>query len=516
VLGGPEAEDARVLAAAREAIAGLRALGDAGLPLDRRRVHDVLAAAPVRLGEDPAPHRVRVDSPEAIRARRFAAVFVCGLQEGEFPRVGTPEPFLSDDLRREVARAGGLALPLREDELDRERYLFYVCASRAERVLGLSTRVTDEEGGPEARSFLLDDVRELFDAEALEAGAARRSLADVTWPAREAPTVTERARALAARGPRRSEAPPEGLSSPEVLAHLEARREFSARAIEAFAGCGVRWLVDELLDPSSLEPDPEAVVRGRYAHAVLRLTYERLAERTGERRVTPGNLATAEGILATALREKRSEFRLSPKGPRVRAAARKLEFDLLRHLRREAGSRTRFEPAELELGFGVAREGELGLPALELAPGGVRVRGRIDRVDVDDGRAVVRDYKSGATVHGVGEWEEAGSLQAALYMLAVREVLGLEPVAGLYVPLSGRRPVPRGVVSAPWADALGEELDERDVRAPEEVEALLDRARERVIEGVGRLRSGAVRPCPETCAWNGRCSHPAICRVERR
>ena len=75
-----------------------------------------------------------------FRARRFDAVLICGLQEGEFPRVASPEPFLSDDDRRAIATASGLVLPVREDRLDRERYLFYICASRAERLLVLSSR----------------------------------------------------------------------------------------------------------------------------------------------------------------------------------------------------------------------------------------------------------------------------------------------------------------------------------------------------------------------------------------
>jgi superfamily I DNA/RNA helicase len=45
----------------------------------------VLEELEVRLGEPPQPDRVQVAQPEAIRARRFEAVFVCGLQEGEFP-----------------------------------------------------------------------------------------------------------------------------------------------------------------------------------------------------------------------------------------------------------------------------------------------------------------------------------------------------------------------------------------------------------------------------------------------
>ena len=101
-------------------------------------------------------------SPLDIRARRFEAVFVCGLQEGEFPRRAAPEPFLTDADRRAIAAASGLVLPLREDQLERERYLFYVCVSRAERLLVLSSRPCDEEGNPDPPSFFLDDVEALI------------------------------------------------------------------------------------------------------------------------------------------------------------------------------------------------------------------------------------------------------------------------------------------------------------------------------------------------------------------
>ena len=117
------------------------------------------------------------------------------------PAAARPEPFLPDDVRREVATASGLMLPLREDQLDRERYLFYVCASRAERLLVLSSRTSDEEGTPEAPSFFLDDVRELL----ADPPVRVRSLGEVTWTPDEAPTAAEWDRALAARGPRRQE-----------------------------------------------------------------------------------------------------------------------------------------------------------------------------------------------------------------------------------------------------------------------------------------------------------------------
>ena len=104
VLQGAELDDARAFRAARAALAELRALAEADrdLDLDAARVHDRLAAVQVRAGENPQPDRVQVASPEQVRARRFEAVFLCGLQADEFPRRAAPEAFLPDADRREI------------------------------------------------------------------------------------------------------------------------------------------------------------------------------------------------------------------------------------------------------------------------------------------------------------------------------------------------------------------------------------------------------------------------------
>lgn len=517
LLTGLEREDAAALRAARAALAEIDALAAAGvgLALEPAVLADRLADVPVPVGERPAPERVRVAAPEVVRARRYATVLVLGLQEREFPRRPVAEPFLSDELRREVGEATGLALPIREDELDRERHLFYVCASRAERRLVLSSRLTDEEGAPEAPSFFLDDVGELFPAGALEATTVRRSLGEVAWDLAQAPTELEHGRALAARGPRRSPPAPGGLRSPPVLAELAGRRDFSAGELEAFAGCGIRWLVEKVLRPESLDPDPEALVRGRLAHQALKLTLERLREGTGSARVTPETLPEAESILAEALEELGGEHRISVREGRRHAARARLEDDLRRHLRREAAAHGAFEPQELELAFGLDGEGETGdaLPALALEPEGMRVRGRIDRVDVHGDRALVRDYKAGSRVEGVGTWDAGDRLQVPLYILAARHLLGLEPAGGLYVPLSGGGR-PRGVVCGDDAETIGGDLSGSDVRDQGEIEATLAAARRRAGEVVERIRAGDVRPCPERCGPSGGCRYPAICRAE--
>ena len=509
VLRGPELEDPRVFTAARRALAELRAVveADPRTRLEPERVLTVLEELEVHLGEAPQPDRVQVAKPEAIRARRFEAVFVCGLQEREFPRGASPEPFLPDEDRRAVARASGLRLPVREDRLERERFLFYTCCSRAERLLVLSSRTSDEEGNPQAESFFVEDVRDLL-APGTEERA--RSLSEVTWAPEDAPTAAELERALAAAGARREEATAGPLGAEPLLERLAARRAVSAGALERFADCPVKWLVEDVMRPEALAPDPEAMVRGDYAHTVLEHTYRRLREQTGDRRVTPGNLPQAERILLEELSERRSQFPISPKQTRVRAAVRRLEFDLLRWLRREAEADSEFEPEHLELTFGLGE----GSEPVEIADG-LHVRGRIDRVDTNDGMALVLDYKTGKRVdrYKVASWEPENRFQAALYMLVVERLLGLRAAGGVYVALGARSPRPRGMVAAD-VDELGSDFVKTDRLPPGEFREKLDWALGRIRETDAAMKRGELRCNPDSCAWNGGCMYPSVCRSE--
>jgi ATP-dependent helicase/DNAse subunit B len=506
VLSGPQLQEARALSAAQRALGELRAVrGEQQVNVPR--VLRMLEQLEVRVGESAQPDRVQVATPEAIRARRFEVVFACGLQEGEFPRGASPEPFLSDEDRRAIATASGLVLPVREDRLDRERYLFYICASRAERLLVLSSRSSDEEGNPQTESYFVDDVRALF-----EDGAElrTRSLSEVTWRPEDAPTAAEWDRAHAAAGPRRPVPGPVPLTAEPLLDELSARDAVAARALENFADCPVKWLVEDVLRPAELVPDAEAMVRGSYAHEVLRHTYRRVREETGARRVTHDNLSRAEGILLEELRERSASFQLSPKQTRVRAAARRLEFDLLRFLRSEADSDSCFEPVELEREFGF----EDGEP-VEL-DGGLRVRGRIDRVDECDGMALVIDYKTGKKVdrYKVASWEPENRFQAALYMLVVEKLLGLRAAGGVYVALGSQDPRPRGMVAA-GVEELGGRWFETDKLDPSEFRAKLDWALGRIRETDALMREGRLCARPERCDWNGGCKYPSVCRSER-
>lgn len=502
-----ETDSPRTFAAVRDAIAQLSDLAHA-VP-SGRALHDSLRDLKVVLGDPPQPDRVQVTGPLDVRARRFQVLYLLGLQEGEFPLPSPADPFLSDDDRREIARASDLVLPVREEQIDRERYLFYVCASRAEKLLVLSSRTSDEEGAPQHPSFFLDDVGELL--ELPDRPHAVRGLSDVVWSLDQAPTRHEWERAAAAAGPRVAAESPRRLESEELLKVLAEERALSASAIEAFADCSVKWLVDKLLKPNALEPDAEALVRGSYVHEVLERVFLELRALPGmPRRVTRENLADAERILLEALRELQGKFPISPDRTRVRTAVRQLEFDLLRYLRREAESESRFQPEHLELVFGTD-----GNEPVTIGIDGLKLLGRIDRVDTYAGRALVRDYKSGRVGFGVDSWARDHRLQVAIYMLVLRELQPeLELAGGIYEPLKGSGAKPRGLLLEDAKDDLGNGWTKTDWRDREGFDAALEDARGAVREVLDRMRAGDVKPCPESCAWNGGCSYPAICRHE--
>ncbi|MBV9417282.1 MAG: PD-(D/E)XK nuclease family protein, partial [Solirubrobacterales bacterium] len=515
LLDTAEELDARAVGALERALAEFEELGET--PAGGELL-ELLERLELPAGLAARPGAVLVADPLSIRARRFQAVLVCGLQENEFPLAATPEPFLSDELRRELAACSGLRLRPREDALARERYLFYTSVSRATARVVLSYRSSDEEGNLALPSPFLADVGELF-VEDWPERRRRRMLSDVVWPKDAAPTERELARSrAAASAPATGDVPsPIGSLGESALSHVRHSQILSAGALETYADCPVKWLIERELQPTSLEPDPDALARGSYMHGVLEEVLRRLGGP-----VTAESLPRALELLDAALGEQSHRIGAG-RGEAVRAGwAGQVAADLRRYLTYEAGDGSNWPPLGLELRFGFESEPE-SLPPLELG-GDVRVRGIIDRVDVGNlnppthaptdapTHAIVRDYKSGSArpEHQGARWATDRQLQVALYMLVVRELLGLEPVAGFYQPLGGGDLRARGVFLA--GETPGNRLVANDGRDPEQFEEVLAEARGRALALAARLRSGSLEPCPATCSRDG-CKYPGICRA---
>ena len=98
-----------------------------------------------------------------------------------------------------------------------------------------------------------------------------------------------------------------------------------------------------------------------------------------------------------------------------------------------------FVPRRLEVAFGSDR----AAPELQrgLALGdGLTLSGKIDRIDIDpfSARGIVQDYKSGKGAHSARDIDRELRLQIPLYVLVLRDLVGVEPLGGVYRALAGQ------------------------------------------------------------------------------
>lgn len=526
ILGADEQQDARAAAAVFEALEQLAALEQGRF--SAAELVELLEELQVPAHGPPPTAAVLIAEPLAIRARRFRRVFVTGLCEGEFPsaQVLGADPFLDDDRRRELALSTGLVLAQAAAPLDRERYLLYACVSRATEKVIFSYRSSDEDGNVVIPSPFLDDIAELFPGDWRQR-RRRRLLADVVWDLAEAPT--EREALLAAsfeqagggRVAQVNEPPATRYLSEQALRHVRHRELVSAGAIEKFASCPVRWLVESQLNPDLLEPEADPLVRGKFIHTVLERVFARLGAA-----LTSGTLAAAEQLLHEEMRgpaaaEHRAKLALD-QTTEVRAAIlRGIEAELLRYLGQEAAEGCQWPAAATELRFGLDGEGEDAVPPVELVSSrGERalLHGIVDRIDADPrdpGRVIVRDYKSGGKrdTWPSARWVGDDQVQVALYMIAVQRLLGMRPVAGFYQPLAGEDLRPRGVYVE--GAAVGSGVVAPDALPAAELEQLLAEIEDQVVALAATLRRGELTPCPDTCTPDGTCRYPGICWATR-
>jgi ATP-dependent helicase/DNAse subunit B len=529
--------DLRGHEAAVKLVKELEGWRDLGGEVSREEVVALVADAPVRLGGAGEAGRVAVLDLLRARTRRFEVVFVVGLEEGRLPRRSQGSPFLDEERKAELEQASRSGRLLRTEPVSRDRYLFYTACTRPTRRLYLVREAASDDGAPREASPFWDEARALFADDEVERWTRRRPLAALTWLLEAAPSERERLRALASLAPaepatatslarangweRRLDRAlaafqrPTRLTHPAVLEELRQKSSFSVTDLERFADCSSMWFVERLLQPRSIDAEVDARLRGTVAHQALFTFFKGLPKRTGDERPRPENLEESLKFLRECLRDAlQAHLRIDVPELERRELEQSLARDLEKLVRREAESPSPLVPNRFEVSFGSERSAPELQRGLDL--GGFTVSGKVDRIDRDPfgARGIVVDYKSGRSAHTAAEIERELHLQIPLYMLVLRDLVGIEPLGGIYRALAGEGQA-RGVLRAEAREDGLPGFQRNDYVDEEAFWGGIERAQEHARATVGRIREGDVRHDPKRGSCPQWCDLWPMCRVRR-
>ncbi len=476
----------------------------------------------------PALDQVLIGAVDRSRNPDLKLALVLGLNEGVFPAPPAPGVLLTDADRAALAQNVFLG-PTAYQRLSHERYLGYIACTRASQRLVLTRATSDTAGQPLNPSPFFEHVKQLT-------GVAEETFNGATlwWESEHACELAAPVlRALTAeaavstfdpaRGtPGRSTS--DGSSNVEfaplspsgnTAARSAARRELAT--LPVFAPLVAKWhqlqaaASTEKLSPTTIEklfgrelassvsgledfaacPFKFFAARGlrleerkefqfddrdkgSFQHEVLREFHRRISA-TG-RLWRHLNTPEASIILGDIARDLLPQF----EGGKLLAdgAARFTSEVLIERLEQLVGvliewmAQYEFDPARVELGFGLGAEGDMPAWRLELADGRALVlRGRIDRVDLchvdeETALAVVMDYKSRVRKLHPVKLHHGLELQLLSYLGVLRHLrdpknfFGVQKLvsAGVfYVPLNGGG----GRSASSRADVLATNIQER-------------------------------------------------------
>jgi RecB family exonuclease len=383
-------------------------------------------------------------------------VRVIGLAEGHIPAVAREDPVLPDVLREGLSAAGRAAPVTAADRALGDLHALDSAVRDARDHVALSfARMDVDRSQREPSSVLLEAAAALGRPHRItgertptipDAATLQR---DAFVPAREAAAafVSEHPIGLAARldGVAAGRAAPAswrlrdvsgggaaadgllGAAAAELdVPGLTSSRPISASALEKLLACPHRFLLAEVLglEKPAAPPERREIGQPHYGSLVHEIAARFLDEHgaafaAGEGTIGPW-LVRLDAIAKKTFAAFLETYPLVGDAVRAQQWERLLRdlHDLMESDWRTAGLMRRFVAAER--GFGVPEA-----VALDLSDRTLYVRGRIDRIDVEGRRALVRDLKSGRAHPRVGDDvtpQPVRDLQIALYGLVAQKM----------------------------------------------------------------------------------------------
>ena len=465
--------------------------------------------------------RVRIVPAAALSALESVSYVVFArLDKGSYPMAVPPGPF-----ERYLDEMGFAARPATALNA---RVLLLDALERSSKGFACYRLATDAEGSDSCQSALWDELMTAYRSEAdadVPVHALPSSLMEAGYGMRlaEADVFTgtvaeEAARFDVSRGSVDSAA--SGLLFPDFENYNET---FSPTAIEDYYRCPYRWFICRRVGANPIDKPFDQIAKGNLAHAVFERFYLDLREE-GIERVTEDNLALCLEIANRSfdwqLAHEIERHRLNLMSARDYQEVGVVRTQVLDLVRRDACFLPGFTPTYLELKL----EDAQGAP---LMYAGVAVRGKVDRIDVDEqGRAVVIDYKLSGLGSGYGLPKEEGlptRIQTDIYATLVQRCLR-EQAAELTVVGSVYRSYAKNMLRGVYAEGIdwgsAEIVRSSNDALPggahlESYPEYLERV-ESTVEGLMRkMREGDIAPrplCDDACEH---CLAAGFC-VERR
>ena len=503
VLGPEDAADARAAAELRYAAQELRA-GGCRARAARRRRRGAGGARRVEVRDDAARRR-RAGRRRARRSARAASApcSCAGSRTASSRCSPSPEPFLDDDARAELARASGLVLrPPRGRAGPRALPALRVRLAPGGGAVPLLPHL--RRGGRPGAAVAVPRRR----ARAVHrraVGAARHAAAGRGHVAARHGADAARAAAGARRRRARPGARAAGPARPARPCARRSRRAGRRRPAgwrrsrpAACAGssraCSSR---------SAIEPDPEPMRRGSLAHAVLERTLRRLRERDGLGAPDPGLAGRRAG--GAARRAARAARARGGRRPRRRRAARARggprELPPPRgRVRRRAGAAASWSGASAARATSTRR-----WPSTAAAtPSRAASTGSTSTTTGPPSCATTRAASSPPA--------HAGPPTASCRRRCTRSPRTSCSGSRRPARCTSRSGAATGARAGSSAPARPGRYVNGDVVEPDALEAALGEARQVALDAARAMHAGRIAPCPSRCSPKG-CAYPGICRA---
>ncbi len=496
---------------------------------------------------------VLVTSIDETRGLSMESMFIAGLVDGEFPSVYRPEVFLSSGRQK-----------LREQRHNwQNRYLFYQAVTNWSAHLCLT--YPDREGEMElVRSPFIDALTKVVgvtesdasgalsppallcaEDEALQwvvtgGAGAEESLQCISSKLKEVRRVT------AIEGSRMGDhslGEYEGMvfgALPEDLkANFAASSSatFSVSQLETYAACPFRFFAERFLRLKVTEDFREELTpleRGSLLHEALFECFSAWRERSQPPlwRCTEEEFERASEELREIVAEKLSLLHLPDAFweidkeellGRPGGAPGVLQEFLLYEREREVEPAPEFfevafgEPPGMMVDNGLTREEPVSL-------GRIRLKGKVDRIDLASDHFTIIDYKTGRKLPTFGDIRDGVSLQLPLYLLVAQRLLeeggvpGRAPAGALYYQLRSPVLVRAALGNAEFKRrAFCTRDGTRNIsEGADQLRSLMEgslSAAERYVEGIGRGHFPLVDPgrVKDVCGY---CAYKTMCRIQ--